>query len=211
MTASSLPNATEPGQSSRLATWGPILVVAAVVLVGGTGVAISVLSEPILPDFGPVPAFTLEERSGSQVALRDLLGKVWVADFVFTNCAGVCPAMSHCMQQVHEEMKSDPDARCVTITTDPARDTPEVLRAYADRYAASPDRWLFLRGPQPEVLALQHQGFKMGSPTDPFLHSERLVLVDKKGRIRGWFHGTEDAGVQELLKAYRRLQKSGGL
>ena len=211
MSAQQLPNATEPAQQSRLATWGPILVVAAVVLVGGTGVAISFLSEPDLPDYGPVPAFALEERSGATVALRDLLGKVWVADFVFTNCAGVCPAMSHCMQQVHEAMKSDPDSRCVTITTDPARDTPEVLRAYADRYAASPDRWLFLRGPQPDVLALQYQGFKMGSPTDPFLHSERLVLVDRKGRIRGWYQGTEEAGVQVLLKDYRRLVKGGGL
>jgi protein SCO1/2 len=199
-----------PPSETRPASWGPLLVVAAVVLVGGAGLAFSVLSEPALPEYGPIPAFSLEERSGGTIALNDLLGKVWVADFIFTNCAGVCPAMTHCMAKVQDAMKDDPDARLVSITTDPGRDTIEVLRAYADRHGASKERWFFLRGPQADVLALQVKGFKMGSPTDPFLHSERLVLVDKRGRIRGWYHGTEDAGVEALLKDYRRLRRAGG-
>ena len=102
---------------SRPAAWGPLLVVAAVVLVGGAGLAFSIFSEPVLPEYGPIPAFSLEERAGGKVALNDLLGKVWVADFIFTKCAGVCPAMTHCMVKVQEEMKGDADARLVGVTS----------------------------------------------------------------------------------------------
>jgi protein SCO1/2 len=114
------------------------------------------------------------------------------------------------MAEVHAVLAKEPDALCVTWTTDPDRDTPEVLRAYAEKYSASADRWLFLRGPQAEVLALQHHGFHVGSATDPFLHSERFILVDARGRIRGYYHALDGSGVPDLLRDFRRLRAEEG-
>ena len=196
--------------SAPPAAWGPLIVVAAVVLVGGAGLATALLSGPALPVLGAVPEFSFEERSGATVGRRELLGRIWIADFIFTNCAGTCPAMSHRMAEVHEALRGDDDALCVSFTTDPERDTLGVLRGYADHFKASPDRWLFLRGAQKEVLDLQFSGFRIGSATDPFLHSERFALVDRKGRIRGYYHGIEAAGVKALLEDLRRLRKAGG-
>ena len=163
-----------------------------------------------LPDLGGVPDFSFTERSGRTVARKDLLGKVWVADFIFTNCGGVCPAMSLRLGEVHAALRKEPDALCVTWTTDPERDSLEVLREYAGRWNASEDRWLFLRGEQAAVLSLQFHGFKLGSLTEPFQHSERFVLVDARGRIRGYYHATEDGAVEAILRDFRRLRSGEG-
>ncbi len=159
-----------------------------------------------VPLLDRVPDFSLEERGGRTVAARDLRGKVWVVDFIFTSCAGICPAMSAGMRRVHEAMRGDADGLCVSVTVDPERDTPETLRRYAAEYGASPDRWLFLRGDQHAVHMLEYEGFHMGDPKDPFGHSQRAVLVDREGRIRGYYRITESEGVDQLLEAYRRVR-----
>lgn len=158
------------------------------------------------PVIAAVPDFTLEERHGGEVTLAGLRGRIWIADFIFTSCAGICPEMSIRMAAVHEAVRKDPDTVCVSITVDPKTDTPEVLRAYADRYSASRDRWLFLRGPIETVHALGYDGFGMLDREDPFLHSQRFVLVDREGRIRGYYRGTEDEGVRNLLADWRRIR-----
>ncbi len=162
-----------------------------------------------LPVYAELPPFSLTERSGRTVTLADLAGKIWVADFIFTNCAGICPEMSTRMTAVHEAFRRDPDALCVSITVDPDRDTPEVLREYAAKYGASEDRWLYLRGPVKDVLALSYEGFHIGDAEDPFIHSQRFVLVDRKGGIRGYYRGTEAEEVERLLGDYRRIREEG--
>jgi protein SCO1/2 len=158
-----------------------------------------------LPVLGEVPDFSFTERSGRAVARKDLMGRVWVADFIFTSCVGTCPEMSLRMAGVHEALRKDSDALCVSFSVDPERDSLEALRAYADRFSATADRWLFLRGPQDAVHRLEYGGFKMGDPTDALVHSERFVLVDRRGRIRGWYHGVDDAAVKDLLRDSRRI------
>ncbi len=160
-----------------------------------------------LPVLGDVPDFSFTERSGRAVARKDLLGSVWVADFIFTSCAGTCPAMSLRMAGVHEAIRQERAALCVSFSVDPDRDTLEALRAYGDRFSASADRWWFLRGPAEAVHRLEYEGFKMGDPTDYFIHSERFVLVDRQGRIRGWYHGVDDAKVTDLLRDARLLAR----
>jgi protein SCO1/2 len=159
-----------------------------------------------LPVLGEVPAFAFVERSGRPVGREDLLGRIWVADFIFTNCAGVCPRMSMRMAGVHEAIRGDGDAVCVSFTVDPERDTLEVLRDYAPRFSASADGWYFLRGPLAEVHALSYRGFRLGDEKDPLVHSERFVLVDRRGRIRGYYHGVDEEAVARLLRDYRRLR-----
>ena len=106
-----------------------------------------------LPVYGQVPEFTLTERSGRSVTAGDLRGRVWVANFIFTQCPGVCPALSARMAALQQALRArresgapGNDVRLVSISVDPTRDTPEVLRRYAARFRADPDDWLFLTG-----------------------------------------------------------------
>lgn len=187
-------------------------------------------SADALGDYGPVPEFSLVERSGQRVTLVDLRGKVWVANFIYTECTETCPLQSLQLSRLQEEFAGSPDLRLVSITVDPEHDTPKVLARYAERYRADPRRWLFLTGPKGAIYALAKAGFKLGvydaSPSAPLpgalsifgptpafashgskgliLHSSRFVLVDRQGRIRA-YHRTDDpeslARLRENLRA----------
>jgi protein SCO1/2 len=207
------PAPTAPAESPRP---GPLAVTAALLALGAAALLVArgggaprgapVEPEEPVPVLGRVPAFSLEERSGRTVTDRDLRGRIWVADFIFTSCAGVCPEMSEGMRRVQAALGGDPDALCVSISVDPARDTPEVLRGYAARQGALPDRWLFLRGDLVAVHALGYEGFHLLDGKDPLLHSRHAALVDRQGRIRGYYGITETEGVERLLAAWRRVR-----
>jgi len=171
----------------------------------------------------PLPKFTLTERSGQPVTLESLKGKVWVADFVFTRCAGPCPLMSAAMAKLQAALmdRGDRDSiRLVSFSVDPTYDTPEVLREYADRFKADPKFWLFLSGARPGMWSLVKEGFKLpvfentDNPLMPIGHSLSFVLVDKSGRIRGYYRGiaqrqadgsTAPAEMEALVSAVDRL------
>ncbi len=158
-----------------------------------------------LPVLGTVGEFKLVDRSGRAVTAAELRGRPWVADFVFTRCAGICPVLSTAMSRLQRTTS----VRLVSVSVDPAHDTPEVLRAYAERYGATGDRWLFLTGPREEIYRLVRDDFRLAiseappeqkvDPGELVTHSDRLVLVDGEGRIRGYYHGTDDAEVWRLL------------
>lgn len=207
-------------------------------LVGGALAALWRQPEPLpaestvesLADYGPVPDFQLTERGGRILTLADLRGKVWLANFIYTECTETCPLQSAQVQRLQEEFAEAGDLRFVSITVDPSHDTPEVLRRYAQRYGADPERWLFLTGPKPAIVALARDGFKLGvseatpaarssalpgllGPDPAFashgsggliLHSSRFVLVDRQARIRA-YHRTDDpdslARLRENLRA----------
>jgi len=169
-----------------------------------------------LPVLGTVPDFSLIERSGRPVRLADLRGRPWVANFVFTNCAGVCPLLSTHMANLREALGANKlPVRSVSFTVDPTRDTPAVLRAYADRYHADPDGWLFLTGDHDAVYRLIGEGFLLSvaerapdgtlAPGDLVTHSDRFVLVDGDGRIRAYYRGTDADLIPHLLSDIRKL------
>jgi protein SCO1/2 len=172
----------------------------------------------ILPDLGPAPAFRLSERSGAIVGSDELKGNLWIADFIFTRCAGSCPLMSTQMRDLQESFGRSEHVVLVSFSVDPANDTQEALNAYANRYMAKPGRWLFLRGGEGEVAKLAMSGFKLASGTDggagdptlgasepAIIHSQRFVLVDGAGRIRGYFDGTSGEVVQQVVSAVRAI------
>jgi protein SCO1/2 len=99
--------------------------------------------------YSMVPDFDLVERSNRKVTRQELTGKVWVADFIFTTCGGICPVMTSNMRKLQDKLFAD--IRLVSFTVDPTHDTPEVLTEYANRYGANKDRWLFLTG-DPEAI-----------------------------------------------------------
>ena len=173
-----------------------------------------------LPVLDQLPEFSLVERGGEKIGLADLRGKVWVANFVFTNCTGPCPLLSAQMQSLQEPTKGLPNVRLVSISVDPDRDTPEVLSAYAGRFGADPDRWLFLTGHRHAVYGLIREGFKLGlqaageghdghSEASQILHSLRFALVDVRGRLRGYYDGTDPQLGDRMLPDVKRLTEEG--
>ena len=174
-------------------------------------------SEPALPRLGTLPAFNLQERSGRPVTLESLHGRIWVADFIFTRCGGACPAMTARMARLRREV---PDGVVfVSFTVDPVHDTLEVLSSYAANFKAD-DRWLFVTGPQKDLYALSTNGFKLAAmevpPEEqkeggdgPFLHSQKFVLVDRSGEIRGYYDSTDEDEMKTLVAGLTRLQAEG--
>jgi len=121
-------------------------------------------SAPPLPRLGALPAFSLVERSGRPVTLDSLRGRPWVADFIFTQCAGACPAMTARLARLRTEVPGD--VSFVSFTVDPAHDTPEVLARYAAAFRPDP-RWLLVTGAQKDLYALSTAGFKLAAMEVP--------------------------------------------
>ena len=162
-----------------------------------------------LPKFWTIPDFKLTERSGEPFDSASLKGKVWVADFFFASCPGVCPMLNARMAAVHQQFIGEDGVRFVSITTDPATDTPAALREYAMRFKADA-RWFFLTGDKPYIWNLCQNSFKLAvaeSPksVEPITHSSRLVLVDKTGTVRGTYEGVGEEGPKKIIEAIRSL------
>lgn len=169
-----------------------------------------------LPVVGQVPAFSLINRDGRAVSLADLAGRPWVADFVFTRCPASCPMMSARMARLDRDLPPALDVRLVSISVDPEFDSPTVLQRYAESFQA-PDRWLFLTGGREEIRGLCVDGFKLGldmspapgSGPEPILHSTRFVLVDGKGRIRGYYEAFDEESTERLRRDLLALAEDG--
>ena len=159
-------------------------------------------ASPRLEKYAPAPEFRLTAQDGSTVSTADLKGKVWVANFIFTRCAGPCPLMTSRMAQLNQSLGSKvKDVELITITVDPENDTPEVLKAYSEKVGGS-SRWRFLTGPKDEVENTVSKGFLQVLSKEPSgtpVHSTRFVLVDKDGWMRGFQDGNDPEVVQKLL------------
>ena len=210
-----------------------VLGVAALLFVGGVGWAVlSALSRsapaagsPLrtssgpLPFLGPVPAFALVSSDGLSFGRDDLDGRPWLANFIFTTCGSVCPRMSSQMARLQRELPEVSPLRLVSITVDPGHDTPEVLREYAERYGARPERWIFLTGEPEAVYRLSAEGFHLAAgerpegeleaADGPFFHSTRMALVDAGGHVRGYYDGTDLEEMQRLRADLERLDEPG--
>lgn len=158
-----------------------------------------------MPVYGRVPAFVLTSQTGAAFDSKTLEGKIWVADFFFTTCMGPCPRMSALMHSVQKRIADLPDVRLVSFSVDPQHDTPPVLAAYAQRFRADPSRWFLLTGSQTTLNALDRDAFKMGNVDGAFQHSTLFALVDRQGRIRGYFHTEDGESLDPLIAAIRAL------
>ncbi len=166
----------------------------------------------LLADNGiPLPEFALIRADGKTVSKADFIGTVWVADFIFTTCAGPCPELTLRMRSLQKGLEQfGSDAKSVSFTVDPAHDKPAVLRAYAKRFDADPSRWWFLTSNDEAAMhELVTAGFLQAlSPSrggSAIIHSTRFVLVDKAGRIRGWYDGLQAASKAAILRAVETL------
>ena len=168
---------------------------------------------PALPRIGQLPEFSFAERGGGTISLeRDLKGKVWIADFIFTHCPKNCPRMSQQMLNVQRALSTFPledrkRVRLVSFTVDPKRDTVEQLAEYSNHVRADPDFWYFLTGEKSDILDLMEHGFLLMNPKSPgeIDHSSRFVLVDTTGATRGYYEGVDRTEQPALLRDLRRL------
>ncbi|WP_144604141.1 SCO family protein [Algoriphagus algorifonticola] len=151
-----------------------------------------------------IPEFTFVNQDGENVGRKDMEGKITIVDFFFTSCPSICPVMSKEMERVNDMFREEPRVQIMSISIDPEYDTPEILQEYAQKHNATSDKWQFLSGPVDETYQLARCGFilpaldGMGVPDD-FVHSDKFVLVDELGRIRGYYSGTNREDVDLLM------------
>ena len=157
---------------------------------------------------GDVPQFELVSDTGQPFDSHALDGHIWVADFIYTTCEGPCPMMSSHMRQIQDQTAAEyPDVRFVSITVDPAHDTPAALAEYAKRYKRDPNRWFFLTGETAKLNDVSLKAFKLNSVDGSMTHSTRFALVDQKRRIRGYYLTSEDGFMPKLMHDIRQLER----
>jgi len=176
-----------------------------------------------LPSLGTVADFTLTNQNGRLTTLADLTNHVWVADIIFTRCAGPCPRMTAQMRSVQDKLPASSTAKLVTLTTDPDYDTPPVMKQYAGRFGGDFNRWMFLTGTKEQIGRLAANSLKLSAQpinlqdqknvADLFIHTTVFVVVDKHAQLRDIFE-TGGEGVDwtntvqpKLLATIRRLER----
>ena len=159
-----------------------------------------------------IPQFSLIDQNGKPVTDDSLRGRVWIADFIFTNCAGPCPKMSAIMAELQDQI-GHPDIRLVSFTVDPERDTPQKLKEYGKSFNADDSRWFFLTGSVDQMQDVA-AGMKMAASkgeNDQITHSTYFILIDREGQVRDVYGMTDPATPQRLTEDATRLasEKAG--
>jgi len=174
-----------------------------------------------LPVISQVAPFALTNQFGQPVTLENLKGRVWIADIIFTRCAGPCPVMTHRMRELQDALPAESKARLVTLTTDADNDTAAVLLKYAQKFGGNQQRWDYLTGDKRAIANLAIDSLKLTAlekkpeertdPADLFVHSTIFVIIDKKGQLRGSFDTQGEMpewpeAKRQLLAAIKKLE-----
>src|SRR5882724_2395647 len=199
---------TLDSQSSKTATvWKTFLIAIPILtlalLLWLRHIEVAALRQRTVSSYGTVPAFQLVNQNGQPFGSAQLTGKIWIADFIYTTCPGPCPMISSRMSELQKPLEKT-DVHLVSFTVDPVKDTPQVLRGYAEKLQAEPGRWDFLTGPRSTIYNLSRNGFKLavsdGSEEKGIpVHSTRMILVDRYGAIRGYYDAAEADAVTKLV------------
>ncbi|HEX4056314.1 MAG TPA: SCO family protein [Tepidisphaeraceae bacterium] len=177
------------------------------------GQVITASADP--PDAPPpvmysAPSFRLIDQDAQPATNVQLLGHPWVADFIFTTCATLCPTMSAHMAELQNQLPDD--VKLVSFSVDPGHDNPAALKQYADRYHAQNGRWIFLTSDektQEQVIRGMKLGFVPAQGGNPIQHDEHFILVDSQGRIRGYYDALVPQRLQQLVHDARMLSAQG--
>jgi protein SCO1 len=198
-----------------LVLMGVLAVLGAMVLGAVVAPSLALRERPAeLEVYGQMPAFRLVDHTGTTITDQDLRGRVVVANFIFTRCKTVCPVFTMKMRRV-QDRTSDvaKELKLVSFSVDPEHDTPEVLAEYATTHHADTDRWRFITGSFDDVRRVVTDGLAMAmeemsvqdSDAPDIVHAEHFVLIDRAGRIRGYYHSNDATRVEHMLRDARRL------
>ena len=163
-----------------------------------------------LPKIKPAPEFTLTTQDGKRLALKDLRGKVLAITFIYASCTDTCPLLTAKMSGIQDRLGSafGPKVSFLSITVDPERDTPEVLKRYAEAHKASPTGWAFLTGTRTEIRDVaKHYGiYYKKTPRGDVDHTFLTSLVDQNGTLRVQYMGVR-FDPDEMLRDLQSLVK----
>jgi protein SCO1 len=170
--------------------------------------------EPTLPVLSTVPAFSFMDQEGRQVTDKELAGKVYVAEYFFTTCRGICPRLNTNMKELAQDFSGEADFRLLSYTVDPDTDSVGRMKVYADSLGADAKKWFFLTGRKDSLYHLARNGYLLDDPknnatniNEQFLHTQFLALVDKAGRVRKIYDGLKKDELADLQKDIHALLK----
>jgi protein SCO1 len=162
---------------------------------------------PALPVLSYVPPFYFDNQQGRRVTDKDVAGKVYVAEYFFTTCKGICPRMNVNMKRLSGDLAGETDFRILSYTVDPETDSVGRMKHYADSLGADPQRWWFLTGRKDSLYHLARNGYLLDDPknnalniNEQFLHTQFVALVDRGGRVRKIYDGLKQDELDELEK-----------
>ncbi|MBI60886.1 MAG: hypothetical protein CMO79_00535 [Verrucomicrobiales bacterium] len=168
-----------------------------------------------LPIISKISPFSLTNHLGREVTQNDLFGNPWLANIIFTRCPTICPQITQTISKLLPEI--GPDVKIISLTTDPEFDSPDILNNFAKANQATSTNWFFLTGDKQALATLAVDNLKMVSlpkeeskretPTDLFIHSSLLILVDQKGQVRASFDSGSKDLLSEIQSALRRINR----
>ena len=176
----------------------------------------------IIPGFGKAKAnpissvkpFAFTNQDGKILTEKDMVGKVYVAEYFFTHCEGICPTMNNNMRLVYEEFKNDSNFLILSHTSDPDRDSVSQMKYYADSMKVDTRRWIFLTGRKDSLYNAARVSYTIDDPTnnlksidDQFIHSQFWALVDKHGDVRKIYDGLKETEVKKMIRLAKKLLK----
>jgi protein SCO1/2 len=169
-----------------------------------------------LPVIREVGAFTVTNQSWGRIEASQMRGRPWAVNLIFTRCPGPCAALTGVLRAIQDRLPPESAAGLMSVTSDPEFDTPDVLAAYAAKFGADTTRWQFVTASKEEIRRLATRQLLLvledkpeaerESPTDLFLHSTLIVLIDREGRLRGAVHGLEPGAADDVLAGLAALE-----
>ena len=172
----------------------------------------SVKALPVLIDKNhKIEDYKLTNQEGREVSTKEWKNKIVVANFFFTHCPSICPKMVTNLKEVQQAFPQDENLLIVSFSVDPEKDSVSVLKKFATRFHINEADWSLITGSKIEIYRLARNSFKVtatdgdGGPED-FIHSDKLILIDTKKQIRGYYTGTDKTEVAQLIKDIKKLE-----
>lgn len=171
-----------------------------------------------LPTYGnpghKVGSFSFLNQDGKTITEKDVEGKIYVIEYFFTTCQGICPIMNENMVEVYKAFRNDNEFAILSHTVDPEVDTVEQMKNYSTKFDADPQRWMFLTGQKNSLyqMAIEDYLIPIADSTvekinPEFIHTQKFVLIDKEKSVRGFYDGTEKSSVKKLIEDIKELKK----
>lgn len=161
--------------------------------------------DPAVNQLHRIPEFSFTNQNGDTISEKDMVGKIYIVDFFFTSCPGICPKMTSNMAILQEKFLADPRVYLLSHSVTPEMDSVPVLKEYAERNGILAEKWSLLTGDQQEIYQLGRQSYfveedlGLEKSSTEFLHTENFVLIDTERHIRGIYNGLNTASIQQLI------------
>jgi len=164
-----------------------------------------------LPVISVVKPFSFLDQNGDTITNTNVKGKVYISEFFFTTCPGICPKMNTNLRPIYEKYKSQPDFLILSHTVNPSVDTVQRLKHYADSLGVQADHWIFLTGRKDSLYYAARLSYQLDDPKnnyspldEQFIHTQFFALVDKNGRVRSIIDGLKK---DELLEMQNQIDE----